>query len=133
MRLFFAIAAVRNFYVLFTDAGNAYTNARGPTIPTYFRVDDAYSDWYHTRFDVHIPCGMVVHAKHALQGHPAEAPRLWEKHIHGILVDKLHFVPTTHEKCLYSRRHPDAPEDLQMILRQVDDFLVSAIDVPRNH
>ena len=57
---------------------------------------------------------------------PKHHARLWEKHIHGILVDKLKFVPTTHEKCLYSRRTPDAPEQLQMVLRQVDDFSVSA-------
>ena len=59
------------------------------------------------------------------QGHP-EAPRLWEKHIHGILVNDLKFTPTTHEKCLYSRRPPESPDELQMILRQVDDFSVSA-------
>ena len=62
---------------------------------------------------------------HALQGHP-EAPRLWETNIHAILVKKLHFVPTTHEKCLYSKR--DSTGALQLFLRQVDNFLVAATD-----
>ena len=36
----------------------------------------------------------------------------------------LNFVPTTHEKCLYSRR--DDKDNLQMTLRQIDDFSVWA-------
>jgi hypothetical protein len=39
-------------------------------------------------------------------------------------VKDLKCVPTTHEKCLYNRR--DEHDNLQMILRQVDDFSVSA-------
>ena len=74
-----------------------------------------------------IPKGYVLSVNHALQGHP-EAPRLCEKHIHGILVNELKFTPTTHEKWLYSRRHPEHPTDLQMILRHIDDFSVSASD-----
>ena len=70
MRLFFSIAAITNHIVLLTDAVNAYANARGPTIPTFIRVDDAFIDWYSTRFNVTLHRGMVVQAKHALQGHP---------------------------------------------------------------
>ena len=68
--------------------------------------------------------------QHALQGHPI-APCLWEKHVHDIHVYKLQFVPTTtHEKCLYYyiRRPSHSPSELQMILRQVDDFSVLAKD-----
>ena len=46
--------------------------------------------------------GYVLPVNHTLQGHP-ELPRLLETHIHGIIVKKLKFVPTTHEKCLYSQ------------------------------
>ena len=89
------------------------------------RIDDQFREWWteHLGRDP-IPMGYVLPVNHALQGHP-EAPRLWEKHIHGILVDKLKFTTTTHEKCLYSRRESEAPHNLQMILRQVDDFSVS--------
>ena len=72
-----------------------------------------------------IPPGYVPPVNHALQEHP-EAPCLWERHVHDILVNQLNFFPTTHEKCLYSRR--DFHDNLQMILRQVDDFSVSATE-----
>ena len=38
--------------------------------------------------------------KSASQGHP-ELPRLWDKYITKILIDKMGFTPTTHEPCLY--------------------------------
>ena len=71
-----------------------------------------------------IPAGHVLPVHHALQGHP-EAPRLWEQHIHHILTHELKFKATTHEKCLYSRRDP-VTSRLLLLLRQVDDFSVSA-------
>jgi hypothetical protein len=37
----------------------------------------------------------------------------------------LNFVPTTHEKCFYVKRDPHT-DDIQLLLRQVDDFLVAA-------
>ena len=92
------------------------------------RIDDQFREWWTEHLGrPPIPHGHVLPVNHALQGHP-EAPRLWEKQIQGILVNDLKFTPTTHEKCLYSRRPPDAPDDLQMILRQVDDFSVSAAE-----
>ena len=90
------------------------------------RIDDQFCEWWtECKGYPLIPPGYVLPVNHALQGHP-EAPRLWERHIHDILVNKLQFVPTTHEKCLYSRR--DSHDNLQMILRQVDDFSVSATE-----
>ena len=108
------------------DAGNAFAEAPPATEVFYMRIDDQFREWWMEHMNrPSIPPGYVLPVNHALQGHP-EAPRLWEKHIHHILVDKLNFIPTTHEKCLYSRRLPHAPGELQMILRQVDDFSVSA-------
>ena len=42
-------------------------------------------------------------------------------------MQHLKFVPTTHEKCPYSKRDP-IMDKLQMLLHQVDDFSVSAKD-----
>jgi Reverse transcriptase (RNA-dependent DNA polymerase) len=90
------------------------------------RIDDQFREWWtECKGRPPIPPGHVLPVNHALQGHP-EAPRLWERHIHDILVKELEFVPTTHEKCLYSRR--DSADNLEMILRQVDDFSVSATE-----
>ena len=91
------------------------------------RIDDQFREWWTEckgRPPIPRP-GYVLPVNHALKGHP-EAPRLWERHIHDILEIELKFVPTTHEKCLYRRRDPS--DNLQMILRQVDDFSVSATE-----
>ena len=66
----------------------------------------------------------MVQVQRNMQGHP-EAPRLWAKHIHGILK---HIGPTPerHEPCLY-RGEYDGKE--AFLIRQVDNFCVSAADV----
>jgi hypothetical protein len=85
------------------------------------QIDDQFAEWWVEHLgNPPIPPGYVRPVNHALQGHP-EASTLWETHIHGIIVNKLHFTPTTHE----SKRDPDG-QNLQMILRQVDNFSVSA-------
>jgi hypothetical protein len=90
------------------------------------KIDAQFAEWWTQCLgNPPIPEGYVRPVLHALQGHP-EAPRLWETHIHAILVEKLDFVPTTHEKCLYSKR--DSTGTLQLLLRQVDDFSVAAKD-----
>ena len=125
-RLYWSLTAAECLLAMGADAGNAFAEAPPATEPFYMRIDDQFREWWTEHMHrPPIPPGYVLPVNHALQGHP-EAPRLWEKHIHGILVNKLHFIPTTHEKCLYSRRLPHAPDELQMILRQVDDFSVSA-------
>ncbi|MFN9982528.1 MAG: hypothetical protein ACK53Y_21550, partial [bacterium] len=63
----------------------------------------------------------VVRVHNAIQGHP-ESPRLWEKHIDGILR-LLGLKPTTHEPCLYAGY---IDEHRLLFLRQVDDFAVAA-------
>jgi hypothetical protein len=59
-----------------------------------------------------------------LQGHP-EGPRLWHKHIHGIMLDSLGFKACTHEHCLYYKRD-ETSNELILVLRQVDDSIISA-------
>ena len=127
-RLYWSITASECLFAMGADAGNAFAEAPPATEVFYIRIDDQFREWWTEHMKrPPIPPGYVLPVNHALQGHP-EAPRLWEKHIHDILVQKLQFVPTTHEKCLYSRRLSHAPSELQMILRQVDDFSVSAKD-----
>lgn len=91
------------------------------------RIDAQFREWWTQCLgNPPIPDDYVLPVQHALQGHP-EAPRLWETHVHAILIDKLQFVPTAHEKCLYVKRDP-LRNDLQLLLRQVDDFSVATKD-----
>ena len=122
MRLFFALAAVSNYFVLLTDAVNAYANARGPTKPTYIRVDAAYADWYLTRTGSTIPHGSAVLAQHALQGHP-EAGRLFEELANDILLNRLGLTTTSHERNLYCGLFESHKV---YVCRQVDDLAISA-------
>ena len=124
-RLYWSITASECLVAMGADAGNAFAEAPPPEVPFYMRIDDQYREWWEEHCGrPPIPPGYVLIVNNALQGHP-ESPRLWETHIHGIIVDDLGFSPTTHEKCLYSKRD-QASGNLQMILRQVDDFSVSA-------
>ena len=50
-------------------------------------VDDAYIDWYRTKFIITPNKGMVMPVLHALQGHP-ESGALCEVHINGILKEE---------------------------------------------
>ena len=125
-RVYWAMTAQACPIAMGADAGNAFAEAPPATEPFFMRIDDQFREWW-TEYKGRppIPPGYVLPVNHALQGHP-EAPRLWERHIHDIIVNNLKFAPTTHEKCLYSRR--DSTDNLQMILRQVDDFSVSATE-----
>ena len=109
------------------DAGNAFAEAPPPREPFYMSIDDQYREWWTEHRNLPpIPTGYVLPVRHALQGHP-ESPRLWETHIHDILVTRLQFTPTTHEKCLYMKRSK-ANDRIQLLLRQVDDFAIAAND-----
>jgi hypothetical protein len=126
-RMYWSLTASHNLLAMGADAGNAFAEAPPPLQKFYMRIDEPFRHWWtHCKGRPPLPNNFVLPVNNALQGHP-EAPRLWEQHIHHILVEYLHFKATTHEKCLYSRMHPDtsAPE---LLLRQVDDFSVSAAD-----
>mmetsp|Transcript_5974 Transcript_5974/g.9129 ORF Transcript_5974/g.9129 Transcript_5974/m.9129 type:complete len:117 (-) Transcript_5974:2461-2811(-) len=85
------------------------------------QVDEQFMDWWINELKREpFPKEWVIPILKNLQGHP-EAPRLWEKHINGILRQALKFQQTTHEPCVYHRTN----QEPQLMLRQVDDFLVS--------
>jgi hypothetical protein len=87
-------------------------------------VDEQFRDWWENCLGKPpIPRGWVIPILRNLQGHP-EAPRLWHKHIDGILIAKMGFTHTTHEPCLYYKHH--ATLGLILLLQQVDDFIIGA-------
>jgi hypothetical protein len=51
---------------------------------------------------------------------------IWDKYISKMITEELGFQSTVHEPCLYYRRDKD--DNLTLILRQVDDFLVANKD-----
>ncbi|MFN9979319.1 MAG: reverse transcriptase domain-containing protein, partial [bacterium] len=105
------------------DVSNAFAEAPPPVYPLYMRIDEAYRDWWENclqRSPIPPQC-TVVRVNNAIQGHP-ESPRLWEKHIDGILK-ALGLTPATHEPCLYSGHYNGTKV---LFLRQVDDFAVAS-------
>jgi hypothetical protein len=101
---------MRSFFTL-----SAYANAPSPTQPTYGRIDDAYSDWYHSRHGKEVDRSLVLLVLKALQEHP-EAVTLRKNRINKIL-DDLGIVYTTHERSIY--RGPIDEKDV-LLCRQVD-------------
>ena len=65
---------------------------------------------------------MVLPVYHALQGHP-ESGKQWMHLIDNILLKKMGFHTTTHDRCIYRRVLKDG--SVQLLLRQVDDFLLA--------
>ena len=127
-RIYWALTASQNLLAMGADAGNAFAEAPPPLQKFYMKIDDQFRTWWTTcKGRPPIPKNHVLPVNNALQGHP-ESPRLWKNHIHKILVNELRFTATTHEKCLYSPRQDPHTSDLQLLLRQVDDFSVSAND-----
>jgi len=102
MKLFFAIATVKNKMVLIADTTNAYQQSPPPTKPFFLEIDKAYQSWYHKKFKEDInPENYLIPLSQALQGHP-EAGALWEKTIVEILELVIGFRSTTHEQNIYS-------------------------------
>jgi hypothetical protein len=123
MRLFFALASARGYYIRSADCTNAYMQAPAPSSQTYLTIDEAYSDWYEARFGKKLDPSLVLPIQKALQGHP-EAGALWERHIVSILTGpELNLRSTTQERNLYIGTFNDEPI---LICRMVDDFSVAA-------
>jgi hypothetical protein len=122
-RLFWAVVAALNLIATGIDVANAFAEAPGPKEQYFMMVDAPFRDWWenHLRRSP-IPKGWVLPVKMNLQGHP-EAPRLWHKHVHNILINKLGWEHTTHEITLYYKRDANG---LSLILRQVDDFILAS-------
>ena len=119
LRLFLAICAQRGYYITFGDVENAYQQSPPPSIDCFLEIDDTVYDWYLNRFGVKLDrLKDVIPLYRALQGHP-EAGVLWERMITDILINKMGFKNTAHEKNLYLGTI-DGMEIL--VCRQVDDF-----------
>jgi hypothetical protein len=123
-RLTWSLIAALNYIGHGCDVSNAFAEAPAPKEQFYMVVDDQFRDWWENCLGKEpIPRGWVIPILKNLQGHP-EAPRLWHKHIDGILLTKMDFQHTTHEPCLYFRHHETL--GLILLLRQVDDFIIGA-------
>jgi hypothetical protein len=126
-RLFIALSATLDHQLFSADAKDAYAHSPPPERPTYVSIDGAYADWYEWKFNTKIDRSKVLPVQHALQGHP-ESGRLWEEHINSILsTPELNFKSTVHDKCIYSTVFNNKKV---LLLRQVDDFLLSCTDEP---
>jgi len=96
IKLFFAIAAVKNKVVLIVDTTNAYQQIH------FLKIDEAYQSWYQKQFGKDIdPELYVIPLGRALQGHP-KAGALWERMIVDRLESTFGFKLTTHEQNIYS-------------------------------
>ena len=123
LRAFIAIAVNRGYVIAFGDVENAYQQSPPPTIDCYLEVDDTVYDWYLRKFGVKLnKFKDVIPLYKALQGHP-EAGVLWERMITDILINKMGFKNTAHERNLYVGSI-DGEEVL--VCRQVDDFASAA-------
>ena len=119
LRAFLAICANRGYYVGFGDVENAYQQSPPPTVDCFLEIDDTIEDWYQERFKEKLDrLKSVIPLFRALQGHP-EAGVLWERMITDILINKMGFKNTAHEKNLYFG-YINGTEVL--VCRQVDDF-----------
>jgi deoxyuridine 5'-triphosphate nucleotidohydrolase len=117
-RLFWALAAKLGLLVIGADVSNAFAEAPTSDNDLYVQPDDVFRDWWNHKKRPPIPAGWVIKIQYAFQGHP-EAPRLWERHIDGILQERINLKPTHHEPCLYSGK---VQGTYVLLLRQVDDF-----------
>ena len=125
LRAFIALAVNRGYYISFGDVENAYQQSPPPTIDCFLEIDDTIFDWYLRKFGKKLDKFKdVIPLYRALQGHP-EAGVLWERMITDILINKMGFRNTTHEKNLYVGQI-DGQEVL--VCRQVDDFASAAAD-----
>ena len=119
LRLFLSICAQRGYYITYGDVENAYQQSPPPSVDCYLEIDDTIEDWYLHRFKIKLNrLKEVIPLFKALQGHP-EAGALWERMISDIMINKLGFTTTTHERNIYSGTI-DGHEIL--VCRQVDDF-----------
>ncbi len=125
MNLFWAIVAHEGLIAIGPDVSNAFAEAPAPKAPLFLFIDDSFRDWWVNHLHnepISKECN-VVRVNKAIQGHP-ESPRLWEKHIDGILRE-LGLTPAVHEPCIYSGMFDNSRV---LFLRQVDDFAVAATD-----
>ena len=88
------------------------------------RPDNAFHNWWENSFKwPKIPDWHFMPILMNIQGHPV-AQRLWSRHIHKILTNKLKLKPTTHEQCLYIGTFFNKKS---FLTHQVDNFAILAL------
>jgi hypothetical protein len=62
MNSFFALSAAMRFVVMGADCTNAFADAYAPspTLPTYVRIGDAHTNWYHSCHEKEIDRSFVL-------------------------------------------------------------------------
>ena len=119
LRAFIGICVNKGYYICFGDVENAYQQSPPPSVDCFLEIDDTIFDWYFRKFGRKLNrLKDVIPLFKALQGHP-EAGVLWERLITDILLNKMGFRCTTHERNLYIGMI-DGHEIIAC--RQVDDF-----------
>jgi hypothetical protein len=98
--LFSVLSAAMSLVVMGADCTNAYANTPSLSQPTYVRIDDAYTDWYHSRYGKEVGLSLVLPVLKTLWRRP-EAGALWEKHIIKKILDDLDLVYITRERRIY--------------------------------
>ena len=105
------------------DVENACQQSPPPANDCFLEIDNAICDWHFHKFGEGLNKQKDVIPLHcALQGHP-EASVLWEHLIIEILIDKMGFCNTIHERNI----HSGAIDGKDMLVCcQFDDFAVGA-------
>ena len=123
--MFYAVSAHKNHVICGGDATNAFGEAPGPAQQYCIQPDLQFKKWWSECLGrPPLRPGDIIPILGNMQGHP-EAPRQWAKHIHKIILS-LGFKATAHEKYLYVGQ---VAGQTVYLMRQVDDFAVSAPDV----
>ena len=121
LRTFVGTCVNRECRMHFGDVDNAHQQSPPPSVDCFLEIDDTIADWYFHRFGIELDRQRQVIPLHrALQGHP-EAGVLWERMANDILINKMKFKNTAHERNLYQGLI-DGKEVLAC--RQVDDFSI---------
>lgn len=94
------------------DATDTYEHSPAPNA-TCLSIDKAYADWYETKFKKGIDQRMVLPVYHAIQGHP-DSGKQWMYMIDKILIKKIGFQTTNHNRCIYYQVKPD--RNVQLLL-----------------
>ena len=111
-RIFLGIAADLGLMVYGGDATDAYAYSPAPN-DTYLLINAAYADWYENKYKKKLDRRQVLPVKHALQGHP-ESGKQWMRMIDNILIAKMGFQTTTHDRCIYRRVLSDGSIQLML-------------------
>ena len=121
LRAFVGVCVNRGCRIFCGDVDDACQQSPPPSVDCYLEIDDAIEDWCQHRFGITLDRkNQVIPLFRALQGHP-EAGVLWERLADDILINKMGFQNTAHEKNLHQGLINGQPV---LVCRQVDDFAV---------